>query len=270
MLVETNSRDGIILNLDGLLEPSPISYFGTHRFTEKQIEPSSYSLPSQVAKVVHSVAERSLVKVVTALPEQSTKTILCRDLGADIGQTVLGPKSTTESDVLLPVIGRSVLAMGFTPCQVTYVTSDFYSIEQAQKLRLGTVYWVPEGTPDEIQLEALRKGPDLHVNTGGKLLDFWTGKCAGYYGECLASPPQLLGRFGGKRYYRGIFLPNLEIPEAPFIVAGRYFKTTDPRYAKHAMSTRLVNSKRYMDRQKAISGYPLRLPRSDVIRGRFS
>jgi hypothetical protein len=249
MFVETTDISAVIVNIDGLISFDQVRNVTPQFLIRKQDNPSKMSIEPDIGEVLNYLNKQYTLYIVTSQTEEKVREVL-KSLGNSFHPAIFSAMNSTEQILLLQPIKRAVASSRFKPCNFIYLCGDKITISQAQSLRLGTIFWEPKNIDEGDKEQVLKDGPDFQVTTKEEILNIFTRKLLGYYGEVLASPPDLTGTFTKGQYLKSLSFPNREFPDSTIEVSGRYFKKADPRHTKHALSLRIVNSKNNMDRHK--------------------
>lgn len=156
---------------------------------------------------------------------------------------IVAAASPAESRLFQNVLRTALAKQGFDRSNTVVVSSDPEILGAASRLLLGTIYLSLEDqavSPDEY-------GPDFSVPSAANVKDVLAGKFTAYSSEyfstpqdslAVAKPNQPLLTYGS--------LPN-DLTSDHF--GGRYFSRGDSRHDLHALSLRIIDSKRNYRRQ---------------------
>lgn len=246
MFVETNDIEVVLFNIDGLLT---IDGVRTTSLKREQIKIEKLSIISGLDKALPYLKERYQLKLISSFGEDFSGRIH-RRLSLPSGIEVFNSTNSIEEILVKGQIIRAISTAGKIPASCVYVAGDIFTIQQAQSLRIGTIFWGYDQLNEENKADLLMKGPDFLIDNDKEFIDIFEKKYLGYYGEVESTPFECFGKVKEGAYINSIIFPNDEIPEFPILVSGRYFRFNDPRNRKHALSIRILDSKRHMARQK--------------------
>lgn len=168
----------------------------------------------------------------------------------NIQQAIYTPQSLAEVGLFQNVIRRAILAMGCAPTNTVFLSRGAKHLRDAHELLLGTIAFVSRNTSDYEMVQVFQEFPDFIVKDKSELERALSGENVGFGGEFAASPNGVFIFDSSKvRICEFPNVPNQEHQDCPVYVAGRYFDTTDPRHSLHALSTRIVRSKRKPEAQ---------------------
>lgn len=163
-----------------------------------------------------------------------------------------------------PPIQEGVNAAGRTACECVAICSDALEVSQAHIVGVGAILVTnqPDGPVPHDQ--PYIAGPDfiLHAGQDGARVFDTDKRFGGYVGEVLAAIGHV--PWIDSAWHKGrmtactITFENEEACDSPVHVCGRYFRRSDPRHALHPLSLRLVNAKRYPERQARLLAGTLR------------
>ncbi|MDA8334379.1 MAG: hypothetical protein M0Z41_05175 [Peptococcaceae bacterium] len=142
-----------------------------------------------------------------------------------------------------PFVKRGMLELGIQPYECAYLTTDSETIPEAIQLRVGTIL-SPNTAPPNHWV------PDFLVGSKSELNDVISRDNMGYFAESLAvhTPSPVKGCGFSPRIPERMVGWPIEV-----IALGRYFTVEDQRSQKHALSRRIIDSKR-TERQDALFG----------------
>lgn len=154
-------------------------------------------------------------------------------------------QSMFELSMYQNVIRRAIQHIGTKPSSTVFLCRKATLLRNAHELLLGTIVMVPANAMDNQRLSIFQEFPDFLVDNIAELKDCLSGCNVGFGGEYSASPPSVfIFNHGNVKVCKFPNVPNHEHPDCPVYVAGRYFGASDPRHGLHALSTRIVRSKR--------------------------
>lgn len=160
-------------------------------------------------------------------------------------EDVFRPRSLFEVSMFQNVIRRAIQRMGTLPSSTVFLCRRAGLLRNAHELLLGTIVIVPPAASDEEKLSVYQQFPDFLISNISDLRNCLSGENVGFGGEFSAAPP---GVFifdpDSVRICQFPSVPNSEHPDCPVYVAGRYFGFSDPRHSLHALSIRIVRSKK--------------------------
>lgn len=168
----------------------------------------------------------------------------------NVQQTIHTPQSLAEVGLFQNVIRRAILGMECAPTNTVFLSRGAKHLRDAHELLLGTIAFVPGDVSKNEIVQVFQEFPDFIVKSKAELERALSGENVGFGGEYAASPNGVFIFDRSKvRICEFPKVPNQEHPDCPVYVAGRYFDTTDPRHSLHALSTRIVRSKRKPEAQ---------------------
>ncbi|MBS1956620.1 MAG: phosphoribosyltransferase [Cyanobacteria bacterium SZAS-4] len=174
-----------------------------------------------------------------------------------------------DSKILLT---RAIKELKVPPCSTVYLCSSTVTLELTKDLLLGSVVFPNQPLSDIEKHLLYQESPDFVVDSLDALYKCLSILDTGYAAEVASSPDRLVkANFGhsttfsptvsitpnpkdstaslysssAKPTTRVVKLPNLQHPECPYFVLGRYFGPSDPRHALHALSLRLSHFKHH-------------------------
>ncbi|CAN5440404.1 hypothetical protein BH10CYA1_BH10CYA1_62160 [soil metagenome] len=188
---------------------------------------------------------------VLALLRPSYKLAFTSQKGGDFSRFGIAPadvfsaQSFFELSMYQNVFRRAINKLGTVPSSTVYICRNYGLLRHAHELLLGTIVMMPPGASDTEKLYVYQEFPDFVLNSVAELKESLCGGDVGFGGEYSAAPPGVfIFSPAGVRTCRFPNVPNTEHPDCPVYVAGRYFGYSDPRHKLHALSTRIVTSKR--------------------------
>lgn len=250
MFVETNDIEFVIVNIDGLISIDDERNLNPQSIINSEIDVSRISIEGEITEALRYIDDQSNIKLVSSFPESQLREILATCFSPPLEVETFSALSDLEQLVPKWPIYRALESCETKTCNCVYICGDTRSIQQAQSLRLGTIFWNHEEMDNTEMIELLTKGPDFMVNESSNLIDIFEKRYLGHLGEVAATPLSFFSRKVPKQYVRTLSFPNREYPDYPIHVSGRYFKKDDPRFKKHALSRRILDSKNNMERQK--------------------
>lgn len=165
---------------------------------------------------------------------------------------VFAAQSFFEFSMYQNVFRRALIKMGTVPSSTVYMCRNSQLLRNAHELLLGTIVMVPPGASDSEKLTIFQEFPDFLLNTVAELKECLCGGDVGFGGEYSAAPAGVfIFNHANVRTCRFPNVPNNKHPDCPVYVAGRYFGYSDPRHRLHALSTRIVTSKKKPEGQAA-------------------
>ncbi len=165
---------------------------------------------------------------------------------------VFQAQSLFELSMYQNVFRRAITKMGTVPSTTVFMCRSAKFLRNAHELLLGTIVMIPPGIGDFEKLAIYQEFPDFLLNTVAELKECLCGGDVGFGGEYSAAPPGVfIFNSTNVRTCRFPSVPNMEHPDCPVYVAGRYFGYSDPRHKLHALSTRIVTSKKKPEGQAA-------------------
>lgn len=224
MFVELNGINGIVLDIDELVDPNSISL--------------SEGLGSLIEVSLSN--NRSLRLITTSLDSTGAQTLIAKLPKLKPGQIVL-PTNELEHAYAGNQILRALRTMRLHSESVLFVGRNRDHILTAQNLHLGTVLISSENSLPNMLL-----GADFLIEEASDLKQILSGDLGGYLGEALAAPSDsfILGQPSKVCWFRIPHpLVGLEV-----VVTGRYFLAADPRFSKHAFSARIISFKNHPNR----------------------
>lgn len=176
-------------------------------------------------------------------------------INREVSSITITPNDFLEEFTILNQTNRALRVLDSPCCETVVVTKDPASIPIANEYHLGTILFQDEPPTGIEHSSAVQNGPDYIIEDVDDFELLLSGRLIGYLGEALAMPQDLpfVRKDDGSFYY--LYYPYCyddEYPEA--IVTGRYFKKSDPRFNKHALSAILVNSKSWPERHIELLG----------------
>ncbi|MBW2066777.1 MAG: ComF family protein [Deltaproteobacteria bacterium] len=251
MFVETNDIKSVIVNIDGLIKIDGQRQICPQSLIRNSgVDISQVGFESEVSEALKYLADRYNVRVVSSFSESELRDILAFCFDPPLVVERFPALNSLEKTVLTWPISRAVVSCGTKPCESVFLCGDITTISQAQSLRLGTIFWEPESMEESDRISLLKKGPDFIVENGQQMVDVFEGQYLGYLAEVASSPRWFFGKPRKGQYVNIISFPNSESPQHAIHVGGRYFKKDDPRNRKHALSLRILDSKKRMHRHK--------------------
>lgn len=164
-------------------------------------------------------------------------------LGIDVSE-IFFPRSEFEANLFQNTIRRAITHIGTKPSSTVYITSSAAYLRAAHEVLVGTMVVVEDKIEPSEELRIFQQFPDF-VGNFERCKDTIEGKNAGFGGEFESSPKEIfIFDIEKTKLYQFPSVPNLQHPKCPVYVAGRYFGYQDPRHSIHALSTRIVHSKR--------------------------
>lgn len=168
-------------------------------------------------------------------------------LGFELPNIVCAPGTWS-----LPPIAEALNARGRASWEAVAICADALEVAQAHTVGAGAILVTDREEGPVPHREPFTTGPDFVFHAGEDASSIFasTGLYAGHVGEVLAAEglvPRLVG--SGSVRASTFHFENPEAPDAPVHVFGRYFSTADPRYPLHPLSLRLINAKKYPERQ---------------------
>lgn len=253
MFTETNEIKHIIANIDGLVEIAGKRYVNSFcEFKNDEYYPDA-NVTEEIKKSISFLHSSYGISIVSTFYKDDIEHIIksCFDLPSTI--KIYPATNSIEQHLVSFQISKAIEEIGSSPCNIVYFCGDIKTLPHAQNRRLGTICWLENDEEDpKITRDLFDAGPDFSVKNYNEMRDIFQKKLIGYFGEVLSTPTDYFIGKATKPYNRAIKLPNDEFEDYPIHVSGRYFKWSDPRTQKHALSLRIVNSKNNMDRQKTL------------------
>jgi len=158
---------------------------------------------------------------------------------------VVVAESSFEKFMYQNVLRRAITKMGSAPSTTVFLCKDAGSLRSAHELLLGTILMHRHSVAPLERLKIFQQFPDFLVQDLEDLRVCLSGECLGFGGEFLAAPEGIfLFHEDDIKYHEYPLVPNLEHTDCPVHVAGRYFSPSDPRYSFHALSNRILHSKK--------------------------
>ena len=160
------------------------------------------------------------------------------------GLPILSPAGWTELVMFQNVIRRAVIGLGGKTSRTVFIAADSSLLRNASELLLGTVVVRRPDLSVQENIEICVNFPDFILDTVGTLEQALSGELIGYGGEYFAAPQPAVFQSRNVKVVQYPGVPNEEHPDCPVHLAGRYFGAEDPRHNLHALSMRIVHSKR--------------------------
>jgi hypothetical protein len=167
------------------------------------------------------------------------------------------------------LLKRTITEIKVPPASTVFLCSSTNTLELAKELLLGTVVFIKQPLTDPEKHLLYQESPDFVVDSLDALFKCLSTIDSGYASEIASAPYLLINspyNYSSplitstnsatlttptnvtppiKSTTRIVKLPNLEHPDCPFYVMGRYFGPSDPRYQLHALSLRIWNFKKH-------------------------
>ncbi len=140
---------------------------------------------------------------------------------------------------------KALRSMEERSCSTVLFTCRSTDVSAANECHLGTVLVC---TNENEENEALKAGSDFTCSSVEEVHQILNGKLIGYLGELTAMPclPNYVTRIG--KYSAAYYQYQYDPAYPKVVITGRYFKTSDPRFNKHALSGSLLDAKNNHDR----------------------
>lgn len=238
MFLEINDIRGVILDLDGFIHEQNGTLEERRNFKD----------------IYQFLAKYPLAFVSNNFSETQTTDFLRTNLG--MNANVFTPKpGTLESGFFRGPILRARDSLSLPSCSVVFVSANPTNISEASAARLGTVL-VSESAYEQAERdEIFRHCPDFELDTVQDLEGALTGKLLGFAAEVDSVHrgyfKNIFPKFSGQQFVNHIetTLPiETNYPEIKIHFLGRYLDVHDHRHKKHALSQKILNSKKYPER----------------------
>jgi hypothetical protein len=250
MFVETNGSRAIIVNIDGLLSINGQRRYQIYSQGARADQNTEVRLEPEIVNSLRYLNAGHQVKVVTSYEFQVITGIINVHL-PELNRSVFPAQTALEQRIVRWQILRAMQDLGARPCETICLCGDIDSLRQASSLRLGTIFWMPDVALDDEAMRSLQKlGPDFVVQNSSMLQHILENRFLGNIAEVVACPGGFFDERVENRYVTAIRCPNSEFPQFPIWVGGRYFRYEDPRWRKHPLSLRLLDSKRNLETHK--------------------
>ncbi|RTL42448.1 MAG: ComF family protein [Candidatus Melainabacteria bacterium] len=195
------------------------------------------------------------------------------------------PKNTTEHLRYNALLKRIMIESKTPPASTVLLCRDRLTLELARTLLIGTVVFTNQTLPAEERFLLYQESPDYVVTTLDALLKCLSLEDQGFVAEIESAPNRIIEssyNYSSPAVLetppsppslstppssppsasnssnsdsspvpeedltaRIVELPNLEYPDCPIFVMGRYFGPGDPRHQIHALSLRILKFKRH-------------------------
>lgn len=245
MFVSTNTISNVIIYLDSLLSINGTRITNT-MFPVQVTKSDSVMLDIEIALIL-SFIHRHFNYVVISNHKKQDLDLILRKIKPYIKFKTCISRIQDSLDVgAHRLIKETMEFKGYKPCETVFFSGDADTILEALNLQLGTICWAEVNRHRQTIFET---GPDFVVANAKKTAEILTWKKLGNCSEVSASPPDLFPYKKPEPNLQILPLNNDERAGEYIFVGGRYFKTGDPRFQRHALSLRIINSKKHMSRQ---------------------
>jgi len=253
MFIDTNDIRFVILNVDGLVTIDGDRYVRyAYKFDDEDEEYPDIEIAKPILRSIKYVIDNYECAIVSRFDQDEIRYVIENCLEIEDPPPIYPATNSIEKSIITPQLDRALAECESKLCSTVYFCGDIDTINQAQNKRLGTIFWKDEDLSAEVTNSLFHEGPDFIVSKSKNFKDIFEKKYLGYFGEVVSTPEDHFQDQAEGAYLEIIELPNDEREDSAIRVSGRYFRRSDPRAQKHALSLRIINSKRYMDRQKRL------------------